>query len=106
MSSTPRMRDCRFSSVRPLGSPSVSGASDAARARWAASMGTVATSIPRLAARVTASATDPSLEYRDGMVTPWTWPGPRASTAMAATSEESMPPDSPMTASVKPFLAT
>ncbi len=69
-------------------------------------MGTVATSMPRLSARVTASATEPSLEYRDGMVTPWTCSGPRASTATAATRDESMPPDSPMTASVNPFLAT
>ena len=51
-----------------------------------------------------ASVTLPSLEKRDGMSTPMTCSGPSASTAMAATSDESMPPDRPMTTSVKPFL--
>ena len=75
-----------------------------ARARWAASIGARARSIPRASASATASDTDPSLEYRDGMATPWTWAAPTASTATAATSDESMPPDSPITASLNPFL--
>jgi hypothetical protein len=62
MSNIPRMRDCRFSSVRPAVSPPSRGARVADRARWASSMARVAMSMPRLAARVTASATDPSLE--------------------------------------------
>ena len=40
------------------------------------------------------------------MVTPVTFSGPSASTAMAATSEESMPPERPMTTCLKPFLRT
>jgi len=38
------------------------------------------------------------------MERPWTCPAPSASTAMVATSDESTPPDSPITASVKPFF--
>ena len=38
------------------------------------------------------------------MEMPCTREAPSASTAIVATSEESIPPDSPMTASVKPFL--
>ena len=44
--------------------------------------------------------------YGDGMVTPATFSAPRASTAMAATSEESIPPESPTTAREKPFFRT
>ena len=39
-------------------------------------------------------------------MTPCTWSAPKASCAMTATSVESMPPDSPMTTSVKPALRT
>ena len=60
--------------------------------------------MPRAVARDSASDTEPPLEYRDGMATPWTCSGPTASTATAATSEESIPPDRPMTASLNPFL--
>ena len=35
MSSTPRIRDCRFSSVSPVGWPGSNGSSVVARARWA-----------------------------------------------------------------------
>ncbi len=40
------------------------------------------------------------------MVTPWTWSEPSASTAMVATNEESMPPESPITAPANPFFTT
>jgi hypothetical protein len=40
------------------------------------------------------------------MLTPVTFSRPRASTAMAATSDESMPPDSPITTCLKPFFRT
>ena len=62
--------------------------------------------MPRLAASVVASASEPGEEKRDGIATPWTWAGPTASTAIAATSDESIPPDSPMTQSAKPFFET
>ena len=42
----------------------------------------------------------------EGMATPWTVSGPRASTATAAISEESMPPDSPSTTGEKPHFWT
>jgi hypothetical protein len=41
-----------------------------------------------------------------GIETPCTLSAPSASTAIAATSEESMPPDSPSTTLRKPFFAT
>ncbi len=40
------------------------------------------------------------------MVTPTTFSRPSASTAMAATSAESMPPESPMTTRLKPLFCT
>ena len=49
--------------------------------------------IPRFSARSTASDTEPSEEYRDGSDTPVTFSGPSASTAIAATRAESIPPD-------------
>ena len=62
--------------------------------------------MPRFCASARASATEPSDEYRLGMVTPHTASGPRASAAMAAVSAESMPPDRPSTTCEKPFLRT
>src|SRR5665213_3647036 len=41
MSSTPRMRLWRFSSVSPSGAPPTRGVSVSARARWAANLGIV-----------------------------------------------------------------
>ena len=60
--------------------------------------------MPRLRASRSASLTEWSDENRDGISTPCTCSAPRASAAMVATMEESMPPDRPMTTSVKPFL--
>ena len=40
------------------------------------------------------------------MDTPYTWFAPTASTAIAATTLESMPPDSAMITDWKPFLRT
>ncbi len=102
----PRIRACRFSSASPGSVPANVGASMSRNAAWAPSIGTVIVRIPRLAASSSASVTLPSLEKRDGMSTPTTWLGPSASTAIAATSDESMPPDNPMSTSVKPFFRT
>ena len=74
-------------------------------ASCAASIGTVIVSMPRFSASSSASVTLPSLEYRDGMSTPVTRSGPSASTAIAATSDESIPPDSPMSTSLEAVLA-
>ncbi len=66
----------------------------------------VCMSMPKLFASIAASVREPSLEYRDGIDTPCTCFAPSASTAIAATSAESIPPDNPITTSVKPFLRT
>jgi hypothetical protein len=50
------------------------------------------------------SSTEPDDENSDGIVTPSTAPGPSASAAIAAVSAESIPPDSPTTIFVNPFL--
>jgi hypothetical protein len=106
ISSTPRMRDWMFSSVRSGSWPMNDGASRSTSAWWAASMAMVRCSTPRFAASASASVIEWSLEYREGMSTPWTRSAPRASAAMAATNDESTPPDRPITTSWKPFLVT
>ena len=75
------------------------------KAWWAASMGIVRKSMPRLTASSSASPMESGPEKRDGIATPWTCSAPSASTAMVATSDESTPPDSPSTTSVKPFFS-
>jgi hypothetical protein len=45
-------------------------------------------------------------ECCDGIETPMTDDGPSASTAIAATTDESIPPDRPSTTERKPFLRT
>ena len=51
--------------------------------------------MPRLRARASASSMLPRDEYGLGMDTPRTFSAPRASTAMAATTAESIPPLNP-----------
>ena len=60
--------------------------------------------MPRLRASSSASATLPSLEYIDGIITPRTFSGPIASAAIAAVRAESMPPDRPSSTLRKPVL--
>ena len=62
--------------------------------------------MPRFRASRAASRRVPPEENGDGMVTPVTLAGPSASQAMAATSAESMPPESPITAWRKPVFVT
>ena len=69
-------------------------------------MGMVRSSMPAASHSASASVFDPSDEYRLGIDTAWTRSGPSASAASTATSDESTPPDSPNTTSVKPFLVT
>ena len=69
-------------------------------------MGITRWSMPSSTASFSASVSEWSEEYRDGMSTPWTWSGPTASAAMTATSDESTPPDSAIATSVNPFLRT
>jgi hypothetical protein len=58
------------------------------------------------AARSSASEREWSEEYDDGIETPCTFAAPIASQAIAATSAESMPPDSPRITERNPFLRT
>ena len=69
-------------------------------------MGIVRSSIPAAAHSASASVRERSEEKRLGIETAWTRSAPRASAAITATSDESTPPDSPKTTSVKPFLVT
>ena len=62
--------------------------------------------MPRLAAIARASAWVASLEWGDGITTQVTAAGPSASEAISATSAESMPPESPSSTRVNPFLRT
>ena len=69
-------------------------------------MGISSMRMPRFFASETESSTLPREEYIDGMVMPVTLSAPSASTASAAVSAESMPPDSPMTTFENPHLRT
>ena len=62
--------------------------------------------MPRFTVSARASSIDPVEENSLGMPTPSTFSAPSASTAMAATSAESMPPESPTSAFLKPHLRT
>ncbi len=53
-----------------------------------------------------ASSFEWSEEYFDGIDTPYTFCAPTASQAIAATSDESIPPDRPISTDLKPFFAT
>jgi len=59
---TPRIRDCRFSSVRPVGSAPSASARTEVKAACTFSMGTLRMSMPRCSANEVASVTDPALE--------------------------------------------
>ncbi len=69
-------------------------------------MGTVSIRMPSRFAQSTASSTLSGEECMEGIASARTASAPSASTASVATSAESMPPDIPMTTSVKPFLCT
>src|SRR5712691_12694323 len=102
----PRTLACRFSSVTFSGRPRKASA-NAVWYEWKTSdIGSVKNSIPRFSAKSRASARLPSDEYGPGMETPSTFSRPKAETAMAATTEESMPPLKPTTAERKPDLQT
>ncbi len=69
-------------------------------------IGTSISFMPRFFARARASVALSSDVYGEGMNKPRTFFLPSASTAMAATREESMPPLKPMTTPLKPFFST
>ncbi len=98
------MRAWMFSSVTSRAVPANASASVRSIASMASSMGSVSVRMPRLAASCSESSMLPRLEKGDGIRTPSTWSAPSASTAMAAVSAESIPPESPSTAREKPHL--
>ena len=67
-------------------------------------MGASSKRMPRFSASARASEMLPSDENGPGMPTPVTFSAPSASTAIAAVSEESMPPLSPINTREKPHL--
>ena len=70
------------------------------------SISTVRIFKPIRCAESSASVFECAEEYLDGIETPCTFVAPIASAAIAATRAESMPPDSPRTTDLKPFLVT
>ena len=67
-------------------------------------IGSVRLSHPRFFTNSSESVMLPSDENGDGIITHNTFSGPIASTASAATSDESIPPDNPSRTFSKPFL--
>jgi hypothetical protein len=70
------------------------------------SIGISTSSAPTLRIRVRASACVSALECGDGMTTPVTRSGPRASAAIMRTRAESMPPETATRTRSKPFFST
>ena len=96
----PRTRACRFSTERPV------SATDPSHAWTIGVIGISDQCSPCRFARSSASVRECALDHSLGRLTTWTASGPSASQASVATSAESMPPDSPSTTDVKPFLRT
>ena len=93
-----------FSYVSPGSRPSNDGANMSMYALNAGSIEMVRKSMSSASASSCASDFEWSDEYRDGIDTPCTCSAPSASTAIAAMIDESIPPDSPITTSLKPFF--
>ncbi len=106
MSSVPRMRDCRFSSVLSSASPSNGAASWRRKASKSGVIGISVYFTPWIFAISRASSMLICAVYCDGIITACTRSGPSASTHTASTSAESMPPDSPRITPGKRFLFT
>ena len=100
------MRAWIFSSATSAGREPNAGASAFRYASNTSPIGSVINSIPRFLANACASALLPSEEYGPGMDTPRTFSAPSASTAMLATTEESIPPLRPTNTFLKPHLRT
>ena len=101
----PRIRACIFSSVTSSARSLKTGSIVRRRASKQSFIGTISYFMPRLLARSSASLTEWSVEYCDGISIPCTFSGPSAATASAQTSAESMPPLNPSTARLWRFLA-
>ena len=94
-----------FSAASPMSAPAAGpGASTASKASKGSQMGTV---MLRCRGWRRLGVVDGRLAgIGAGQHVPCTWSALKASCAMTATSVESMPPDNPMTTSVKPALRT
>ena len=93
-----------FCSVTSSGWPGKSLPNSIAYALNSGSIDWTLYSMPSARASASASALEWSDETALGIETPRTLSGPSASAAMTATSAESMPPESPTTAFLKPHL--
>jgi hypothetical protein len=102
----PRMRACKFSSVMSRSRSSKTSASMRSKACIGSSIRRSISSVRRVRAIVRASSWVSLEEYGDGMTTHVTRSGPSASTAISATSAESIPPERPNTTRSKPFFST
>ena len=106
MSSRPRTRACRFSSVTSRARPRKASASAVSAAVTVDPISSVSSRIPRRRADSAASSRLSWLVNLDGSRTPRTRSAPRASTATAAVNAESIPPDIPSTTPGKRFFTT
>ena len=105
ISSIPRMRAWRFSSVTSGLRPAKSGAS-AVRYAWKiGSMATAWNRTPSRFASVSASSLLIDAVYRDGIAMVVTFCAPSARAASTAVSAESIPPESPSTALLNPVFS-
>src|SRR5438046_7419537 len=95
-----------FSSVTSTGRFPNAGANAPLYASNTSVIGKVRNSILRFFASVCASALLPAEENGPGMETPSTLSAPKASTAMAATTAESIPPLRPTSTFLNPHLQT
>ena len=102
--SSPRSRDCTFSSATPSSVPAKNGSSASVTARRGPPMGSVSSLIPSRRATSAASSSEPREVYSEGSITPRTFSGPSASAAMVATIALSIPPDRPSSAFLNPVL--
>ena len=104
ISISPRSRDCRFSSVTSAGRPPKSGDSVCITAARPGSIGSSSSRQPSSPATAAASSRLGAEVNSDGSITQRTFSAPSASTATAATSALSTPPESPSSAFENPVL--
>lgn len=105
ISSTPRLRDCRFSSATSGARSANNGPSASMKPLNGASIETVSSRTPSDLHCTAARSFDRSAVKRDGKRTAVTFSAPIASTAMASTTDESSPPDRPSHTLSNPFFA-
>ena len=98
----PRTRACKFSKATPVSGEPNADSNPAVNLSTSSATGWWVNVMPRLRHRISESLIEPSDENREGMVIAATFSGPKASTASANVSAESMPPEEPTTACLNP----